>query len=86
MTKTRMTDHEAHEALENLDPNDPNVTVRDRGSVDPIRNAVARRADAEQAVDELVIQARHDGITWVEIASALGVSHQAAMQKYRARI
>lgn len=41
-----------------------------------------RRA-ADDLVTELVVAARDEGATWAEIGDTLGVSTQAAHQKYR---
>ena len=36
-------------------------------------------------IDALVKQARRDGLTWVEISSALGEYHEATMERYADR-
>ena len=76
-----MTDQDAAAAFESGDF--ATGTHRDRSATNPIRAAVTARAAADDAVTAAVIDARARGITWVEIASALGVSHQAARQRYR---
>ncbi|MFT4188802.1 MAG: hypothetical protein QM621_09505 [Aeromicrobium sp.] len=60
--------------------------IRDRGATAGIRAAVEDREVSQRRVDDTVIRARLDGLTWVEIASALGVSPQAARQKYMNRV
>lgn len=85
MTKTKISDAEALERFENFDP-DEDATVRDRTAVADIEQAVYARKVAEAATEEAVRQARHNGITWTEIASALGVSHQAAIKRYRDKV
>lgn len=51
-----------------------------------IRAAVHLGDRAQQEVDQAVIDARHRGITWLEIGIALGVSPQAAQKKYHHRV
>lgn len=80
----RMPDAEAAERFKNLDPRA--ATVRDRTAVADIEQAVYARKVAEDAIEEAVRRARHSGITWTEIASALGVTHQAAMKRYRDKV
>ena len=54
------------------------------GDADSRLEAAARlRHAAEALVAELVAQAREDGATWADIGETLGVSTQAAHQKYR---
>lgn len=84
MTKTKISDAEALERFEDFDPQA--ATVRDRTAVADIEQAVHARKVAEEATEEAVRRARQDGITWTEIASALGVSHQAAMKRYRDKV
>ncbi len=55
-----------------------------RGDADSELEAAARLRHASEAlVAELVAQAREAGRTWAEIGETLGVSTQAAHQKYR---
>ncbi len=55
-----------------------------RGDVDRRLEAANRLRHATEAlVTELVATARSDGATWAEIGEVLGVSTQAAHQKYR---
>ena len=63
-----------------------------RAAVDDlVRGAGGRRLEAanrlrhaaDALVTELVIQARTEGATWADIGEALGVSTQAAHQRYR---
>lgn len=44
--------------------------------------ADARRRGIEREIESLVTQARQDGVPWSEIGAALGVTKQAAQQKY----
>lgn len=55
-----------------------------RGDVNQRLEASARlRHAAEALVAELVAEARRAGATWSDIGETLGVSTQAAHQKYR---
>ncbi len=55
-----------------------------RGDVTQRLEAAARLRHASEAlVAELVALARHEGSTWADIGETLGVSTQAAHQKYR---
>lgn len=84
MPKMKISDAEALERLENLDPDE--AVVRDRSAVTDIEQAVAARRMAEDAVEAGVRRARRAGVTWTEIAAALGVSHQAAMKRFRDKV
>ena len=55
-----------------------------RGASEPRLEAANRlRHAADALVTELVAEARAAGTTWADIGEALGVSTQAAHQKYR---
>ncbi len=55
-----------------------------RGDVGQRLQAAARLRHASEAlVSELVATARDEGATWSDIGETLGVSTQAAHQKYR---
>lgn len=55
-----------------------------RGDDDQRLEAAARLRQASEAlVTELVAKARAEGATWADIGEVLGVSTQAAHQKYR---
>lgn len=41
---------------------------------------------ADQLLDKFVNQARHAGMPWAEIGAHLGVSRQAAQQRFAARV
>jgi len=41
------------------------------------------RSVLEEAVEIAVADARADGVTWAKIGDALGVTHQAAIKRYR---
>jgi hypothetical protein len=44
-----------------------------------------RRGEVESAIDEAVRTARATGVTWSAVGAALGVSAQAAQQRYGRR-
>jgi len=53
---------------------------------DPLRAlhwAAQFRAYIDQQLGEVVREARDSGATWTQIGDALGVSHQAAMKRYK---
>lgn len=78
--KTKISDEQALARLEALDP--ATATVRDRSATADIRAAVQMRHAAQDMVDAAVRSARDGGVTWVEIALALGVTPQGARQRY----
>ena len=80
MTK-RLTDEEAIARLENLDP--ATAIAHDQSDVAAIAAAVAARDAADEQLLAAVRDARARQVPWVLIASALGVTHQAARQKYK---
>lgn len=47
-----------------------------------LRECAARRSRLEQDQSALVRRARVEGLSWAEIAFALGISRQAAHRKY----
>lgn len=47
-----------------------------------LRRAVIARARSERQIAEAVTAARHDGMSWARIGKELGVSAQAAQQRY----
>jgi hypothetical protein len=52
------------------------------GSAEDLADLVALRAELDEAINEGA-QALHDsGLSWTEIAAALGVSRQAARQRF----
>jgi len=85
MSKAKIADAAAAAYFEGLDRVD-DLEVRGRQVVSDIERAVRARAEAEAEIERAVVQARAEGATWVEIATALGVSHQAAMKRFRDRV
>jgi len=63
--------------------NPPATAVRE--AVDQLRQLVAQREAAAVVVDRDVSRLRRLGASWPDIAQALGVSRQAARQKYTGR-
>jgi hypothetical protein len=84
MATTKIDETTAAEKwIEGLDPSDPSVKVRDGRHLRHVREA-ADAADA--AVGDLraaVAQARANGESWGTIGMVLGVSRQAAQQRFR---
>lgn len=62
------------------------ATISDEEALAPITKAAAARDAAGAAVLAAVRDARSRGIAWVEIASALSVTYQAAHQRYAHRV
>jgi uncharacterized protein YegP (UPF0339 family) len=78
---SKLNDQEALRRLETLDPEIDGV--RDGAPIRALSEAVDRRNADEREIEALVIEARRSGATWIEIGLALGVSPQAARQRYR---
>ncbi|MFC3997708.1 DUF3887 domain-containing protein [Nocardiopsis sediminis] len=58
------------------------VLTRDDDWADSIGRAVSMQAAADDVVRAVVQQARQNGATWQVVGDALGVSRQAAFQRY----
>lgn len=84
-TTGKISDKEALQRFEEGIDFDPAESRTPADTAD-IRAAATMREYAQKLVDEKVIEARHRGITWLEIAIALDVSPQAVRQKYRHRV
>lgn len=81
MAKQHLSDEELAAYFEHFDPQDAVSTGRD-----PLRAlhwAAQFRAYIDQQLGEVVREARDSGATWTQIGDALGVSHQAAMKRYK---
>jgi hypothetical protein len=52
------------------------------GDVEALADLIALGRDVERATDEAVAGLRRHGYSWAEIASRLGVTRQAAQQKW----
>jgi len=70
-------------------PQAPPSRIVGRSGADALTTITAQvraKQQAQAAIDTAVAQARHEGCSWVQIATSLGVSPQGARQKYLARI
>lgn len=52
------------------------------GDVEALRDLIALSADLDTAIGEAVIGLRAFGYSWAEIGSRLGISRQAAQQRW----
>lgn len=75
---------EAEAWLDNLDP--ASVEWEDASDLAAIGRALRAVADAETALTDAVATARGNGKTWGMIALQLGVSRQAASERYGDRV
>lgn len=73
---------EAEAWLDALDP--ASTQVEDTGDLRAIACAMSAVADAEGKLAGAVAEARANGRSWARIAMVLGVSKQAARQRYSA--
>ena len=77
-----MKKSDVEEWLDQLDPNDPTVEVRDGIYLRRITEAMAAVSDADAQLHEAVAEARANGESWALIGMVLGVSKQAAQQRF----
>ena len=77
-----MKKRDVEEWLDQLDPNDPTVEVRDGIYLRRITGAMAAVSDADAQLHEAVAEARANGESWALIGMVLGVSKQAAQQRF----
>lgn len=68
--------------LEHLDPNDPLVKVRDGQHLRSVRAAADALEAADADLRRAVAEARAHGDSWGTIGMVLGVSRQAAQQRF----
>lgn len=80
-TKTNQTDIE--QWIDQLDPKDPSVKVRDGRYLRHVRQAADAADAASEDLRNAVAQARANGESWGTIGMVLGVSRQAAQQRFR---
>lgn len=57
-------------------------TAEDTGSLGPAAGVSGAIGDLQGKLSELVRQARTDGYTWTQIGAALGMSKQAAWERF----
>ena len=77
-----MKKSDVEEWLDQLDPDDPAVEVRDGTYLRRITEAMAAVSDADAQLREAVADARAHGESWSLIGMVLGVSKQAAQQRF----
>ena len=77
-----MKKSDVEEWLDQLDPNDPTVEVRDGKYLRRITEAMAAVSDADAELRKAVAEARANGESWGLIGMVLGVSKQAAQQRF----
>jgi hypothetical protein len=81
MAKTREPDVQAlDEELEALDP--ATTPARDARELRELADLASRRLQIDDEIAQKVADARAVGMSWGKIAIALGVSRQAARQRY----
>lgn len=81
MAKQKMTDDELASRFEDFD-----VDAAVSSGRDPLRAlhwAAQFREYIDQELSDVVAEARESGATWTQIGEALGVSHQAAMKRFK---
>ena len=84
MATTKIGDKSAAErGLDQLDPADPAVKVRDGRFLRHVREAAEAADTAGDALRQAVADARANGESWGTIGMVLGVSRQAAQQRFR---
>lgn len=85
--KTMHTDEEIQRAAKLAEEFDPaNVPMDDTTDLRAVAEAVDRVRAGEARVRELVALARANGRSWGEIGIALGVSRQAARERFSDKI
>jgi hypothetical protein len=79
-TAQEIIDHadELAARFEWAEPND----LRDATALRAVRDAFLARAEAERALGDSVIRARHEGHSWAAIGAMVGTSGEAARQRY----
>jgi hypothetical protein len=79
-----IVDHADELAAARFEEAEPSPPSDDqRAATLDLRDAVVERGRAEARVTAAVTRARAAGVSWTVIASVLGVSRQAAQQRYR---
>lgn len=73
----------AEQWLDQLDPADPTVKVRDGRYLRRVREAADATDVAADDLRRAVAEARTNGESWGTIGMALGVTRQAAQQRFR---
>ncbi len=73
----------AEQWIDQLDPNDPSVKVRDGRYLRHVGEAADAADAAAENLRQAVAEARANGESWGTIGMVLGVSRQAAQQRFR---
>ena len=73
----------AEQWIDQLNPNDPSVKVRDGRYLRHVREAADAADTAAENLRQAVAEARANGESWGTIGMVLGVSRQAAQQRFR---
>jgi ECF sigma factor len=85
--KTMHTDEEIQRAAKRAEEFDPSgVPIDDTTDLRTLAEAVDRVRAGEARIRELVASARTNGRSWGEIGIALGVSRQAARERFAEKI
>jgi DNA-directed RNA polymerase specialized sigma24 family protein len=63
-------------------PSRRRTAADDSGTLGPAAGVSSAIGDLQEKLAELVRQARADGYTWTQIGSALGISKQAAWERF----
>ena len=80
-TAQEILDH-ADELAARFETRERSDEVRDAAALRLLREAFLTRADAERALGDAVVRARHDGHSWASIGAMVGTSGEAARQRY----
>ena len=72
----------ADELAARFEHHEPGGDVREADALRSVREAFLMRADAERALNDAVVRARHEGHSWGSIGAMVGTSGEAARQKY----
>lgn len=73
----------AEQWIDQLNPDDPSVKVRDGRYLRHVREAADEADTAAEHLRQAVAEARANGESWGTIGMVLGVSRQAAQQRFR---
>ena len=80
-TAQEILDH-ADELAARFETHEPGDDIHEATELRLFREAFVARADAERALGEAVVRARHDGHSWASIGAMVGISGEAARQRY----
>jgi predicted phage gp36 major capsid-like protein len=80
-TAQEILDH-ADELAARFEAHEPSDDVQDATELRLVREAFLARANAERALGDAVVHARHNGHSWASIGAMVGTSGEAARQRY----